>query len=59
VLNCIFPNYSQVLITGRPISGKSQYPDGISSGYRIIMATLYGRPIQYALISGPDIIAYV
>jgi hypothetical protein len=35
--------YSQVLITGRPISGKSRYPDIFEFGYRI------GGPYRVAI----------
>jgi hypothetical protein len=47
--------YSQVLITGRMISGKSRYPDIFEFGYQIIMATLFCPILTYDPISGPDI----
>ncbi len=43
-----YHKYSQVLITRRPISGKSRYPDIFEFGYRIIMAT-------YSIRSGLDL----
>jgi hypothetical protein len=38
-----FKQYSQVLITGRPISRKSRYPDTFVFGHRILVAIFVSR----------------